>query len=115
MKLYNNWFKGFLLIALVYLLVVYTTQNGHRDCMAFIAFQGCLIYSLHPNISMQGIYTVLYTFPLYNQELLEFATILLFSWPYLMIDSGWYCQEKLDAYQPLRFKGLTHVLLSFEF
>ena len=47
--------------------------------LAFIAFQGCLIYSLHSNISMQGIYTVLYTFPLYNQELLEFAIILLFS------------------------------------
>ena len=66
-----------------------------------------LINTWHPNISMQILHTVLYTFP---RELTRRICVTikiffqwwlypLFLWPYCVI-WGWYCREKLDISHP---------------
>ena len=60
--------------------------------------------SLHPNISIHILHTVLYTFPkvlkrricLLIKSFFHWWSFPLFSWPQCAIQ-GWYCGEKLDA------------------
>ena len=62
------------------------------------------LISLHPDISMHILYTVLYTFLsiltrricLTIKSFIGWWSFPLFSWPQCAIQ-GWYCKEKLDA------------------
>ena len=76
--------------------------------------------SLYPNINMDILHTVLYTFPkvltrrisLTINSLFHCWSFPLFSWP-LCVIHGWYCREKFDAGHSWGPKGYRFIFCTY--